>query len=312
MDFLQEIRQKAKAKQKTIVLPEASDERTVQAAEKIYRENLANVILIGNPTKVTEGILTINPESSPRFGEFVNDFFEQRKSKGLTKEQAIETLKNPLFFGNYLVKFGLAHGSVAGAENSTANVLKAGLQVLGVAKNLSIVSSYFLMIYENKPLIFSDCGVVPEPDASQLADIAFSASKNYELLTNDKAKVGFLSFSTKGSAVHPKTQKVIEAQKILKERHPEIVSDGELQFDAAFVNEVGKKKAPESKVAGNVNVFIFPDLDSGNIGYKIAQRMGKAEAIGPIVQGLSKPAFDLSRGCSVEDIVNAVAICCLS
>ncbi|KAA3607467.1 MAG: phosphate acetyltransferase [Calditrichaeota bacterium] len=312
MNILEQIRQRAKANPKVIVLSEIQDERTLHAAQKISEEKIANVILVGNSKNAPKGILTIEPETSPRFEGFVEDFYERRKAKGITLEQARETIKDPLFFGNYLVKFGFAHGSVAGAVNSTANVLRAGLQVVGVAKGISVVSSYFLMSHNENAYIFSDCGVVPNPNSEQLSDIAFSASKNFELVVEQTPKVAFLSFSTKGSAKHSDVEKVCEALGIFQSKHPEILSDGELQFDAAFVPSVGKRKAPESKVAGEANVFIFPDLDSGNIAYKIAQRMGGAEAIGPIVQGLAKPCFDLSRGCSVEDIVNAVAICAIS
>lgn len=312
MNILDQIRQRAKSNIKVIVLPETQDERTLKAAQKITEEKIANLILIGNSKNAPKGILTIQPETSPRFEDFVNDFYERRKARGITFEQAREIVKDPLFFGNYLVKFGFAHGSVAGAVNSTANVLRAGLQVVGVAKGISVVSSYFLMSHKGSACVFSDCGVVPNPNPEQLSDIAFSASENFELVVQQVPKVAFLSFSTKGSAKHSDVDKVCEALEIFQKKHPEILSDGEFQFDTAFVPSVGERKAPESKVAGVANVFIFPDLDSGNIAYKIAQRMGGAEAIGPIVQGLAKPCFDLSRGCSVEDIVNAAAICAIS
>ena len=234
-----------------------------------------------------------------------------RKHKGLTIEQARETLKRDLFFGAMMVKESKADGFVAGSTASTGDVLRAALQCVGMPDGISIVSSFFLMIFPNRVFSFADCAVVPNPDAAQLADIAITTAENHKKLTGEEPYVAMLSFSTKGSAKHELVDKVLEATKIAKQKNPNLMIDGELQFDAAIVDSIGKKKAPESNVAGRANVLVFPDLQAGNIGYKIAQRLGGAEAVGPVVQGLKKPLFDLSRGCSVDDIVNTSAIAAL-
>jgi len=220
-------------------------------------------------------------------------------------------LQRDLFFGAMMVKEGMADGSVSGSTSSTADVMRAGIQCIGMPEGISIVSSFFLMLFPDKTYSFADCAVVPAPDVNQLSDIAISTADNHRKLTGEEPFVAMLSFSTKGSAEHELIDKIIEATKLVRQKRPDITVDGELQFDAAIIDSIGKRKAPGSEVAGNANVLIFPDLNAGNIGYKIAQRLGGAEAVGPMVQGLKKPSFDLSRGCSVDDIVNTACIASL-
>ncbi len=320
-DFLTTIKSKASQKKKTIVLPESHDERVLKAAETLTKQNIASIITLGNKEKIFNDVKKLNidlsnvriidPEKSERFDSYTNTFYELRKKKGLTVEQAKEIMRRDLFFGAMMVKEGIADGSVAGSTASTADVLRAGIQCIGMADGISIVSSFFLMVFPEKTYTFSDCGVVPVPNAEQLADIAISAADNHHKLTGEIPVVAMLSFSSKGSAQHESVDKVIEATKIAKNKRTDLMIDGELQFDAAIVESIGKKKAPGSEVAGHANVLIFPDLNAGNIGYKIAQRLGGCEAIGPLIQGLKKPYFDLSRGCSADDIVNTAAFAIL-
>lgn len=319
--LLNEMKQKASQKKKTIVLPESHDERVLKAAEILTREKIVNVITLGDEKVIRDnakkfnvnlnGTQIINPETSEKFNEFSETLYELRKHKGLTLDEAKNLMKKDLFFGAMLVREGIADGSVAGSASATADVLRAAIQCVGMAEGISIVSSFFLMIFPEITYSFADCAVVPNPTEEQLADIAISTADNHKKLTNENPYVAMLSFSTKGSAEHELVDKVRNATKLVQSKRADIIVDGELQFDAAIVESVGKKKAPESPVAGKANVLIFPDLNAGNIGYKIAQRLGKAEAVGPIVQGLKKPLFDLSRGCSVDDIVNTVAIAAL-
>ena len=321
LELLKQIRKNAADRKKTVVLPESHDERVLKAAEVLTKEGIAKVITIGNEEKIREdaakagvdlsGVRLIDNTKSELLSDFSNVFFNLRKHKGITIEQARETLQRDLFFGAMLVREGMADGFVAGSTASTGDVLRAAIQCVGMPEGISIVSSFFLMMFPEKNYSFADCAVVPDPDPAQLADIAISTADNHQKLTGEKAYVAMLSFSTKGSAKHELIDKVIEATKIVKEKRPDIDVDGELQFDAAIIDSIGKKKAPESEVAGRANVLVFPDLNAGNIGYKIAQRLGGAEAVGPVVQGLKKPLFDLSRGCSVDDIVNTSAISCL-
>ncbi len=323
MEILQNFKAKAKALKGTIVLPEAFDERTLRAAGIIRTEDLAKVVLIGNPETVKKDAAAkgidildseiIDPATYPAIEEFAEWFYEKRKAKGVSQEEAAQIVLSPLFFGALLVKFGKVNGMVAGAANTTADVLKAALQVVGVQPGLKTVSSSFIMVTpdfmgEDRIFIFADCAVVPNPTADQLADIAMSSAKTRKQLLGDEPKVALLSFSTKGSAQHELVDKVLDAKRILEERKVDFAFDGELQLDAAIVPKVASSKAPGSDVAGQANVLIFPDLQAGNIGYKLVQRFAKAEAIGPVIQGLAAPICDLSRGCSTDDIVNTSAL----
>lgn len=322
MEIIEKFRQLAKERKKTIVLPEGTEERVIEAATFLRDQQLVTPILIGDQQKIRdiavsldvniEGIDIRDPQNSPFLESWAEKFFEMRKHKGITLDDAIKTIKNPLFFGAFVVREGLGDGAVAGSINTTGNVLRAGIQVLGLADNVSVVSSSFIMALKvGKIVTFADCAVIPAPDAEQLASIALSSSQTHRKLVEEIPRAAMLSFSTKGSAEHEDVDKVLEATRLVKEKDPDLIVDGELQFDAAFLSSVGRKKAPDSPVAGKANVFIFPDLDAGNIGYKIAQRIGGAEAIGPIIQGLKKPYNDLSRGCSVEDIINVACICAI-
>ncbi len=315
------IKAKAKQSRRTVVLPDATDPRTLKAARIITDEGFASILLIGNEAQILSeaksnnvnltGIRIIDPEKSDKLSDFSHIFFNIRKSKGVEFSQAQETMKHPLHFGAMMVRESMADGSVAGSLSTTGDVLRAGIQVIGLKEGINVVSSFFLMVFPYKVFSFADCAVVPDPTVDQLADIAITTAENHYKLTAEEPKVAMLSFSTKGSASHPFIDKVQQATAIVRKKTPELIVDGELQLDAAIVPEVSRSKAPGSSVEGNANVLIFPDLNAGNIGYKLAQRLGNAEAIGPIVQGLKKPAFDLSRGCSVNDIVNTVAINCV-
>jgi len=321
IELLNVIKLKASKLKKTIVLPESHDERVLKAASTLSKEKTVNVITLGNEDKIMNevkklgldftGVRIIDHLKSEKLSDFTNIFFNIRKHKGITIEQARKTMERDLFFAAKMVKESMADGSVSGSSSSTADVMRAGIQCIGMPEGISIVSSFFLMLFSEKSYSFADCAVVPNPDTVQLADIAISTADNHRKLTGEEPFIAMLSFSTKGSAQHELADKVIEATKLVKTKRPDLNVDGELQFDAAVIESIGIKKAPGSRVAGKANVLIFPDLNAGNIGYKIAQRWGKAEAVGPMVQGLKKPFFDLSRGCSVEDIVNTAAICVL-
>lgn len=322
IELLNQIRSRASQRKKTIVLPESHDERVLKAAEILTKEKIASIITLGNEEKIRndakkigidlQGIRIIDPDKSDKLSDFTNYFFNLRKHKSVTIEQARETMRRDIFFGGMMVGQGMADGSVSGSFATTADVMRASIFCVGMKEGISIVSSFFLMAFPNAVYSFADCAVNPNPDAKQLADIAISTADNHKKLTGEEAYIAMLSFSTKGSAEHELVDKVREATKLVQEKRPDLNVDGELQFDAAIVAGIGKKKAPESKVAGRANVLVFPDLNAGNIGYKIAQRLGGAEAVGPISQGLKKPFYDLSRGCSVDDIVNTAAIACLA
>lgn len=313
------IREKAKANPKTIVLPEGEEERTIQAADAILKEKLAELILLGNPGNIDQTAAKLNaditnakildPQSSKFAGNFSQEYYRLRSHKGITMEQAQQIMKDSLFFGAMLVRMGIADGSVAGAINTTGDVMRAAFQVIGMKEGIKIVSSSFMMVMPTgKVYMYSDGAVVPEPNAEQLASIAVSAADTHQALTGEEPLVAMLSFSTKGSAEHHTIDKVREGLALAQKMRPDLKIDGELQVDAAIVPQIGAKKSPGSPVAGKANVFVFPDLNAGNIAYKITQRLAHARAIGPIVQGLAKPAFDLSRGCNWEDIVDVVAV----
>ncbi len=320
MSFIEEIKTAAKQRGKRIVLPEAMDERVVDAAVIAQQEGIAKIILIGKPCKdiSLDGMECILPEEDSRLELFIDQLYELRKEKGMTKEEAKRyLLTDSMYFACMLVKLGYADGIVSGACHSTANTLRPSLQILKTKPGVKLVSSFMLMIVpncsygENGTFLFSDCGLEQNPTSEKLAAIAGSSALSFQNLVHKEPKVAFLSHSSKGSASHPDVDKVKEALEIAQKEYPQYEMDGELQLDAAIVPEVAASKAPNSSVAGKANVLIFPDLDAGNIGYKLVQRLAKAEAYGPITQGMSKPVNDLSRGCSKEDIVGAIAITAL-
>ena len=318
-NFMQSMKNRARECKKTIVLPEGEDFRTQQAADIILKDGFANVVLLGNPEKIQAipGAKIINPKTAPNKTLFADKLYELRKSKGLTPEDALALIENPLYYGVMMVKLDEADGMVAGAVNSTANVLRPSLQILKTAPGMSLVSAFFVMVVpdceygEDGAFIFSDSGLFENPDAEALSDIAISSANSFRQLFNKEPKVALLSYSTYGSANNPLVDKVQLATKLAKEKAPELVLDGELQLDAAIVPSVAASKAPGSPINGNANVLIFPDLNAGNIGYKLVQRLAKAEAYGPVTQGIAKPVNDLSRGCTAEDIAGVVAITCV-
>lgn len=325
MNFIETIKERARQNKKRIILPETMDKRVLKAASICQKENIAEIILIGEEEKIAtlaeeekidlEGITIINPFTSSESEKLIHDFYELRKEKGMTPEKAKETLLGDyMYYACMLVKEEKADGIVSGACHSTANTLRPALQIVKTAPDAKLVSAFFLMVvpgceYGYKgTFVFGDSGLEQNPDPERLAAIAASSSASFELLTGTKAVTALLSHSTKGSASHADVDKVVQAVEIAKKEYPEYNIDGELQLDAAIVPSVAASKAPDSKVAGHANVLIFPDLDAGNIGYKLVQRLAKAEAYGPITQGIKKPVNDLSRGCSTEDIVGVVAI----
>ena len=325
MSFIDGIKERAKKDIKTIVLPESEDERTLRAAAKILEEKTANLILIGDEATVKadaekygvniDGATIINPETSDKLEEYVNTLYELRKAKGMTPEAAREALlKDRTTFGVMVLKTGGADGLVSGACHSTANTLRPALQILRTAPGAKLVSGFFIMDVPNcefgynGTFAFADCGLNQDPDSESLAAIANDTANTFRSLVGAEPKVAFLSHSTKGSAKHALVDKVVNAVEIAHQQYPDLVCDGELQLDAAIVPEVAATKAPGSPVAGQANVLIFPNLDGGNVGYKLVQRLAKAEAYGPMLQGIAKPVNDLSRGCSWEDIVGVVAL----
>lgn len=323
MGFIDTVKERAKADKKTIILPESMDRRTFEAAEQILKEDIAHLIIIGTPEEVqknSEGLdiskaTIIDPNTYEKTQEYVDLFVELRKAKGMTPEQAKATmLKDYAYYGCLMIKAGDADGMVSGACHSTADTLRPCLQIIKTKPGTKLVSAFFLMAVpdceygSNGTFVFADCGLNQNPSAEELAAIAKSSAETFELLVQQEPIVAMLSHSSKGSAKHADVDKVVEATRIAKEQYPELKLDGELQLDAAIVPSIGNSKAPGSEVAGKANVLIFPDLDAGNIGYKLVQRLAKAEAYGPVTQGIAKPVNDLSRGCSAEDIVGVVAI----
>ncbi len=324
--FLERIKERAKADKKTVVLPESMDRRTFEAAEKILKENIANLVIIGTPEEIEEnskgldisGATIVNPYTYEKTEEYINMFVELRKAKGLTYEEAKkQALGDYMYYACLMVKAGDADGVVSGACHSTANTLRPSLQIIKTKPGVALVSAFFVMVVPdceygaNGTFIFADSGLEQNPTPEKLAAIAGCSAESFELLTENEAKVAMLSHSTMGSAKHADVDKVVEATKIAKEQYPNVKLDGEMQLDAAIVPEIGRSKAPNSSVAGQANVLVFPDLDAGNIGYKLVQRLAKAEAYGPVTQGIAKPINDLSRGCSADDIVGVVAITCV-
>ncbi|HLN72774.1 MAG: phosphate acetyltransferase [Methylococcaceae bacterium] len=324
MEILKRVYQNSQKYQKKIVLPEGSEPRTLRAVEIILNQKLAQIILLGNPDEINhtasdigvniEGATIVDPKTDPRREVYAEIMVGIRKSKGLTREAALDLLNDPLYFAPLMIKNGDADGELAGAINATGDVLRPAFQYVKTLPGVSVVSGAFLM-FVNDPhfghdgiLVFADCAVLPDPDERQLAEIAVTTAKTAKSVVGMDPRVAMLSFSTMGSAQHPMVDKVVNATRIAREMDPELKIDGEMQLDAALIPEVGRLKAPNSEVAGRANILVFPSLEAANIGYKLVQRLGKAEAVGPILQGMAAPINDLSRGCSVSDIVNMVAI----
>lgn len=325
MDLIESIKANARKHNQRIVLPESLEERTLRAADIITAEKLARITLIGDPDKIKSAAgglglnhisacTIIDPENNPKTNEYADLMVELRKSKGLDRDQALSLLKDPLYLATIMIKNGDADGEVAGAENATGNVLRPAFQYVKTLPGISVVSGAFLMFLKDKTfgenglMVFADCAVHPDPTARELAEIAVSTGKTTRAIAGFEPRIAMLSFSTKGSAKHEMVDKVRTATELAREMDPSLKIDGELQADAAIIESIGKSKAPDSEIAGKANVLVFPTLETGNIAYKLVQRLAQAEAVGPVLQGMAAPINDLSRGCSVTDIVNLVAI----
>jgi phosphate acetyltransferase len=319
--FIPDIREKARKKHIPVAFPDAEDVRTLKAALMLKSQKIAEPWLVGNPDAILkaakdngvslDGIPVVNPLTDGNKDKLVHLLFEKRKAKGWTLEQSAEAAKSSLYYAGLLLASGQVGAVVGGNVSATGDIIRAAIHTVGTAPGISTVSSYFIMVFPEKLLCYADCAVVCNPTDAQLADIAITSAKNFQAVTGQEPRVAMLSFSTKGSATHADIDKVVSATKIAKEKAPSLLLDGEMQADAALVASVGERKCKGSPVAGKANVLIFPDLDAGNIGYKLTERLAGAEAVGPIVQGLNKPYCDLSRGCSVDDMVNVAAICSL-
>ena len=327
MSFIEDIKNRAKEQTKTIVLPEATDIRTLKAVDIMAKDEFCKIVLVGNKEEITKianengfdisKAEIVEPANSEYYEEYVNAFYELRKNKGMTEEKAKELMLDEVFFGMMMVKQGKADGLVSGAAHSTADTLRPALQILKTAPGTKLVSTFSVMVVPNCEFgeygvfVFADCGLNQNPDSEGLSEIAISTAKSFKQIIGKEPRVAMLSYSTMGSAKAEEVDKVRIATELAKEKDPELAIDGEMQFDAAIIPEIAKSKAPNSKVAGKANTLVFPDLQAGNIGYKLVERLAKAEAYGPICQGMAKPVNDLSRGCKAEDIVGVVAITCV-